>query len=181
MSNARNLANLLGTSTTIPTDKLPTGGIVQIKHAESTAISTHTGGLGTYSDSNLTINFTPTSASNKLLINVSFLYGSNYSAGNHARLKKVVGATTSYIYFDDSTATNTRNVLGNIYAAFSVAQGFGTFSTVVEDSPATTSQITYTLQGEHQHASGTLYINGRNDGLDDCDRLGNITIMEIAG
>ena len=74
-----------------------------------------------------------------------------------------------------------KNVLGNVYAAFSVAQGFGTFSTVVEDSPATTSQITYTIQGEHQHASGTLYINSRNDGLNDCDRLGNITIMEIAG
>lgn len=180
MSNARNLANLLGTSTTIPTDKLPTGGVVQIKHAESTAISTHTGGSGVYSDSNLTINFTPTSSSNKLLITVSFLYGSNASAGNHTRLKKVVGATTSYIYFDDSTVTNTRNTLGNVYAAFSVSQGFGTFSTAIEDSPATTSQITYTIQGEHQ-GSGNLYINGRNDGLNDCDRLGNITIMEIAG
>jgi hypothetical protein len=156
------------------------GNVLQVKHAESTSISSHTGGSGTFTASNLTISFTPTSASSKLLINVSFIYGATASAGNQARLKKVVGATTSYIYFDDPTANNTRNTLGNIRAALNVAQGFGTFSTVIEDSPSTTSQITYTIEGEHQ-GSGTLYINGRNDGLNDCDRLGNITITEIVG
>ena len=156
------------------------GNVLQVKHAESNAISTHTGGSGTFTDSNLTINFTPTSTSSKLLINVSFIYGSTVSAGNEVRLKKVVGATTSYIYFDDPAVSNTRNTLGNIRAAINVNQGFGTFSTVIEDSPATTSQITYTIEGEHQGA-GNLYINGRNDALIDCDRLGHITITEIAG
>jgi hypothetical protein len=187
MSNARNLANLLGTSTSIPTDKLPTipadklptGGSAQVKHAQSTDISSHTGGLGTFTDSNLTINFTPNSTSNKLLINVSFIYGATASAGNQVRLKRVIGATTSYIYFDDPVVGNTRNTLGNIRSAINNNQGFGVFSTVIEDSPATTSQITYTLQGEHQ-GGGTLYINGRNDGLNDCDRLGHITITELA-
>jgi len=179
MSNARNLANLLGTSTSIPADKLPTGGLAQVKHAQSTDISNHTGGLGTFTDSNLTINFTPTSASNKVLINVSFIYGATVSAGNQVRIKRVIGATTTYLYFDDPATGNTRATLGNIRAALNIAQGFGVFSTVIEDSPATTSQITYTIQGEHQNNSGTLYINGRNDGIIDCDRLGHITITEL--
>lgn len=157
------------------------GNVLQVKHAQSTTISNHSGGLGTFSDSNLTITFTPTATSSKLLINISFIYGSNTSAGNQVRLKKVVGGTTSYIYFDNPTAGNTRATLGNIRAAQNLNQGNGVFSNIVEDSPSTTSAITYTLEGEHQSGSGILYINGRNDGLIDCDRLGNITITEIAG
>ena len=155
--------------------------VLQVKHAESNTISSHSGGIGTFSDSNLTINFTPNATSSKLLINVSFIYGSDTSAGNQVRLKKVVGATTSYIYFDNPTTGNTRATLGNIRAAQNLNQGNGVFSTIVEDSPSTTSQITYTVQGEHQSSSGILYINSRNDGLIDCDRLGHITITEIAG
>ena len=156
------------------------GNVLQVKHAESNTISTHTGGLGTFSDSNLTISFTPSSTSSKLLINISFIYGASASAGNQARIKKVVGATTSYIYFDEATTTNTRATLGNIRAAQNLNQGNGVFSTIIEDSPATTSAITYTIQGEHQ-GSGNLYINGRNDAVSDCDRMGHITITEIAG
>lgn len=156
------------------------GNVLQVKHAESTAISSHTGGLGTFSDSNLIINFTPTSTSSKLLINVSFIYGSDTSAGNQVRLKKVVDATTTYLFFDDPAVGNTRATLGNIRAAQNLIQGNGAFSTIIEDSPSTTSQITYTIEGEHQGA-GILYINSRNDGLIDCDRVGHITITEIAG
>lgn len=156
------------------------GNVLQVKHAESNAISTHTGGLGVFTASNLTINFTPTSTSSKLLLHVSFVYGASASSGNHVRIKKVVGATTSYIYFDDPAVGNTRATLSNIYQAFTNTQGFGEFGTVIEDSPATTSQITYTIEGEHQ-GSGNLYINSRNDGITDCDRMGHITITEIAG
>ena len=156
------------------------GNVLQVKHAESTAISSHSGGLGTFSDSNLIINFTPTSTSSKLLINVSFIYGSNTSAGNQVRLKKVVDATTTYLFFDDPAVGNTRATLGNIRAAQNLNQGNGAFSTIIEDSPSTTSQITYTIEAEHQGA-GILYINSRNDGLIDCDRVGHITITEIAG
>ena len=156
------------------------GNVLQVKHAESNAISTHTGGSGTFTASNLTINFTPTSTSSKLLLHVSFIYGATASAGNNVRLKKVVGGTTSYIYFDEPAAGNTRATLSNIYQAFANSQGFGEFGTVIEDSPATTSEITYTIEGEHQGA-GNLYINSRNDGINDCDRMGHITITEIAG
>ena len=34
MSNARNLANLLGTGTTVPSAKMPTGSIIQTVSAE---------------------------------------------------------------------------------------------------------------------------------------------------
>ena len=33
MSNARNLANLLGTGTTVPSAKMPSGSVLQVKQA----------------------------------------------------------------------------------------------------------------------------------------------------
>mgnify|MGYP007059429279 CR=1 FL=1 len=175
MSNARNLANVLGTSTTIPTDKLPTGGVVQVKHAESNTVSSHT---SSFSDTNLTVSITPTSASNKILIHISFIYGHTDSTAVDCRVEKVIGSTTTYLHFDEDDG-GPRSTLGNIRAVQNVGQGFHGFSTIIEDSPATTSQVTYTLQG--QADLGTLYINNRNDNNPVTDRLGHITITEIAG
>ena len=39
MSNARNLANLLGTSTTVPSSKQPAGSILQVITSNSDAVS----------------------------------------------------------------------------------------------------------------------------------------------
>ena len=50
------------------------GSVLQVKHAESSVISSHTGGDGTFTDSNLTVSITPTSSNSKLLIHVSFIY-----------------------------------------------------------------------------------------------------------
>ncbi len=151
------------------------GSVLQVKHAESNSISTHT---SSFSDSNLTINITPTSTSSKLLIHVSFIYGHTVSGAIDCRLAKVINSTTTTLHFDaDDDAS--RSTLGNVRAAQNVGQGFHCFSTIIEDSPATTSQVTYTLQG--QADSGTLYINSRNDGNTVTDRLGHITITEIAG
>ena len=157
------------------------GNVLQVKHAESNAISTHAAGIETFSDSNLTINFTPISTSSKLLLHVSFIYGSTESAGLQCRIKKIIGGVTTFLFFDNPATGNQRTTLGNLRAAQNVAQGNGTFSTIIEDSPSTTSAIAYTLQGCMQAASGTMYINSRNDGLIDCDRMGHITITEIAG
>lgn len=157
------------------------GNVLQVKHAESNAISTHAAGIETFSDSNLTINFTPTATTSKLLINVAFIFGADASAGLQCRIKKIIGGVTTFLFFDNSATGNQRTTLGNIRAAQNVAQGNGTFSTIIEDSPSTTSAITYTLQGCMQASSGNLYINSRNDALIDCDRMGHITITEIAG
>lgn len=154
------------------------GSVLQVKHAESSVISSHTGGDGTFTDSNLTVSITPASSTSKLLIHVSFIYGSTDSTALHCRLKKVTGGTTSQLHFEANDGSN-RSVLGNVRASQNQAQGFQNFSTIIEDTPATTSQITYTIQGEA--AAGTLYINGRNDANIICDRLGHITITEIAG
>ena len=75
MSNARKLANLLGTSTTVPSSKLslvtsdlPAGCILQVQNVEFTQrhhISTtdRTGLSGQYA-----VSITPTSSSNKILV-----------------------------------------------------------------------------------------------------------------
>ena len=151
------------------------GSVLQVKHAESNSISSHT---SSFSDSNLTVNITPTTTTSKLLIHVAFIYGHTVSTAVDCRLAKVIGSTTTTLHFDaDDDAT--RSTLGNVRAIQNAGQGFHCFSTIIQDIPATTSQITYTLQG--QADSGTLYINGRNDANTVCDRLGHITITEIAG
>lgn len=74
MSNARNLASFLGTSTTVPSSKLslttadmPTGSVLQVLQAVKTdTFSTTSGTFVQVPD--LTVTITPSSASNKILI-----------------------------------------------------------------------------------------------------------------
>lgn len=151
------------------------GSVLQVKHGESNTSSSHT---ADFSDTNLTVSITPSSTSSKLLIHISFIYGHTDSTAVDCRVKKVIGATTTYLRFDSDDGVN-RSTLGNVRAVQNATQGFHCFSTIIEDSPATTSQVTYTLQG--QADLGTLYINNRNDNNSVTDRLGHITVTEIAG
>ena len=83
MSNARNLANLLGTATTVPTAKMPSGSILQVKTATTDAQQALSAS-STYTDiTGLTVNITPTTTSNKILIigKVFLGSGSNPNGG----------------------------------------------------------------------------------------------------
>ena len=71
MSNARNLANLLGTGTTIPGTKMPTGSVIQTVQTKLTStVSIGSIGIGAESGnvSGFTCDITPSSTSNKVLV-----------------------------------------------------------------------------------------------------------------
>ena len=99
MSNARNLANLLGTSTTVPTSKQPAGSVLQVVQAVKT--DTQTFNANTYSAiSSLSAVITPTSTSSKILVQAVIHIGT--SGGNEG-----VGGK---LYRNSSEVTGARGV-----------------------------------------------------------------------
>lgn len=66
MSNARNLANLLGTGTTVPRTKMPDGGVLQLVSAQSVA-NLLTSNTSATAASSLTCTMTPTESGNKII------------------------------------------------------------------------------------------------------------------
>jgi hypothetical protein len=150
------------------------GHVIQVVHNLSTSL-TSLSTADTWSDaSDFSVSITPTSTSSKILIGVKFVYGSSSSTSNSVRLKR----NTTPIALGGSSQLN---LLGNVFVAHNNAvQGFGTYSIVYEDSPASTDELTYQIQVIN--SGGTLYINSRNDGnTADCQQHGYISAMEIAG
>ena len=91
MSNARNLANLLGTSSTLPASKAPDGTRILI-HSYSLGVDTanvsfdNTHITDTYDDYILEAkHFTPTTDSDEMIVQCSSDNGSNYATSGHAR------------------------------------------------------------------------------------------------
>mgnify|MGYP007032663631 FL=1 len=187
MSNARNLANLLGTNTTIQTAKLADDAITAAK-LSSTAIASGDLPAGTvlnhynttydtqitvsadgWVDTGLSFNVTPVSTSSKFIINYDlFLYFvaiTNSWNAAYARVRR------------DSTTVRTDSYTLGRGALYNIS---GTYAHVMMhtgdkqiDSPSTTSQITYKVQ-IHRYHQNTFYVNQG-------DMTGYIDITEIAG
>jgi len=120
-----------------------------------------------YSDiSGLSVNITPTSSSNKVLVT----FTANMSTQNHDSLVKLVRDSTDIV---GSGATH------NITAYPRTANGdtMTPLNTTYLDSPNTTSQITYKLQW--RTFGDNLYIN-RRMGDTSFGTISNITVMEIS-
>ena len=168
------MASELRVDKIVPTDGAPTGGgggIVQVK--QFTLTNSANGGFfiqtssSTWTASPLLLAITPKFSTSKILINVN---SSSYNAGN---------GHTPYTIYRDST-----NIGGATYgmADFTGAHTWTPFSMMFLDSPATTSSITYALQGLRGSA-GTFYF-GRNDTDSDAAETGRcptiITAKEVA-
>ena len=171
MSNARNLANLLGTNTTIQTAnladsavstakladsavtsaKLPTGSVVQVVSSSNTS----SGGFSytSYADRH-TATITPQSSSNKILVIVNCDY---YNGGSDNR-----GLQWRLIDHDGSEALNSFYNLRDDNTYYKS----GTTGANFLSSPATTSAVTYKLQDKAAASSPTF-------------RSCTITLMEI--
>ena len=183
MSNARNLANLLGTSTTVPKAKQPAGSVLQVKHAtfgsqDSTAPAD---GPNNFNASGLSVDITPSSTSSKILISYTIFLG-------HVSAYNMVSQI-----FRDSTAickgTDTSNRTGvsgvlNMYSNSQDTYKVGPISQTFLDSPSTTNAITYSIK-VRAYNGNTIYINRNqtNQDTDDYDSvpMSTITVMEIAG
>ena len=140
-----------------------TGAVVQVKQATtSTAVSSTS---GVYADTNLTVDITPTSASNKILVMVSqYCYCDNTAAAYESAVKLRLnrGATAIYndakfAWYNYKGATGTQTT--GIYVNYTYL-----------DSPATTSLTTYKTQ--FAFYAGTAIVNRDSN-------VATITVMEV--
>lgn len=131
-----NLALSANTGTIVDTARA--GGIVQVKFfnlADTGDDTTST----TFQDSTLTLSITPTSTTNKILIQwAAVLYSNDSNNGVKVGIKRTVGATNTLI--DDTGLHMLKQFFNGSTNKHTLASDF------YLDSPATTSSVTYTIQ-----------------------------------
>jgi len=154
--NASNLVNGTLDSDrlpTIPTSKFPVGTIVQIQNLIVTAsFSTASSTLINWPD--MTLNITPTSANNKILV-VAHVPRVQSSAGPHDPYFQILRAGSPNVAIQLARATNEST------------DRYDTLTVWRLDSPATTSEITYFAQVRRSGTGTATY------------QEGNITLFEI--
>ena len=143
---------------------VPTGTLFNLVFAEKTDAQQITAN-STYQDvTGLSLNITPTSASNKILIIVQFRWGNNSSVNNKLRIMR---DSTEVQYID----------LANVYYNLGDARrAYMDSSNSHLDSPSTTSQITYKVQA--YTSGGHFTFNGRGGETNDEKRC-QLMAMEV--
>ncbi len=151
-----------------------TGTVLQVVHGSLT--STTSSSSTTYADTGLTVNITPSSASNKVLVMASVTGGT--STGSAGMALKLLRAGSD-IAVGDAASSRTRSSFGGVDT-----QGVTTSNLVWLDSPSTTSSTTYKVQFKNTPGTGTVYINRTSTDTDSAayDRyVSSIVVMEIKG
>ena len=173
MSNARILADLMGTSTTVPSSKLslaaadlPSGSVLQIQTGELTTQYQNT---SSYADVGLSVTITPSSSSSKIYIFMNTTAYLPTSSGFGMQL------------FRDSTEIydpSAENATGPI-AFYNRTTGSIYGSAVLQylDSPATTSAITYKIKARNYDTDVSYFTRTLGTQVSKA----HITAMEIAG
>lgn len=133
-----------------------TGSVLQVVGSGTFSDHTNSAG-GTWSDTNATVDITPTSASNKIIISADVyvrVAGTGAIKRGAIRLVRTVGGT-------DTTVWNTLGMTEQIQertSAISNGETSGCLSFEFLDSPSTTDSITYTIQSLKVGDSGTSNI-----------------------
>ena len=165
MSNARNLANFLGTSTTVPSGKvvtasLPTGSVLQVV---SNVIANNQVNTNSQSfvDAALNCAITPSSTSSKILVMVNTQQKTS-SSGDYGEFGLKRGST---------------DLEGGKLMGAQQNDDWETLSFQYLDSPSTTSATTYTLRFRSYAGSNYVYVGwqGGNGGVQ------SMILTEIAG
>jgi|9_EtaG_2_1085328.scaffolds.fasta_scaffold14744_3 hypothetical protein len=168
-----NLPSISGASLT----GVSAGKVLQVQQTVKT--DTFTTSSSMVDITGLTVNITPSSSSNKILV-LSTLNGS-----------QEVAVTRGYvIMYRDSTpifvGTNTSSRFGGSGSFSSVSGSIASpsISSSFLDTPNTTSQITYKWQGGNKGNPGGFYINRTEDDGNDATQIrmaSSITCLEIEG
>lgn len=168
--------------TVLTTTNPKAGNIIQVVHVTKTDItSISTGSSSAYYDiSGLTATITPSSTSNKILIDA--LLSISINNGYHITARILRGSTA--IALGDNGSQN--NVIeGYAHRYTRATNGQYTIDQMTlfhEDSPSTTSATTYKIQF-NTHTAGTAYINRTNQGADayyNGTAVSSIRLMEVA-
>ncbi len=165
----------------LQSSSLPSGSVLQVKHAVKTDAQTITVNVPTFEDvSGLSITITPSSASSKILVMYSVVMA-NGSDQSHGYIKVLRGSTDLNIA--DTASNRTR-------AASVVNTGQGgethTVSNTFLDSPNTTNATTYKIQaGTNNTNSTNNFINRSSRDIDnagyDGRMISTMCVLEIAG
>ena len=148
--------------------------VISVTKTDVTTISAS----ATYLDiTGLSVNITPTSASNKILVMVSIAYGGGGNSYGVARLMR----NSTPICLGDASGSRLQATtgIGSIDASRPAFTGI-TFV----DSPATTSSTTYSVQAL-SNTGNTIKINTSNEdensAVTGVRATSTITVMEISG
>tara|TARA_R100000231_G_scaffold110985_1_gene82276 strand:- start:49 stop:582 length:534 start_codon:yes stop_codon:yes gene_type:complete len=165
----------LRTNKILPRDGLPSGsfggGIVQVRFAALDSSTTFTGNTNDI----LTLTITPTSASNKILLDLRVRCQAYFSSSDdswHFNIGRSIGGS-SKVYVSGKGKLGSPTELGQYAFAVTSTNTDGGknpgVSAYIPDVPATTSAITYTVNLiAWGGATGTLRVNNRdheNDGI----------------
>tara|TARA_R100001443_G_scaffold20635_2_gene32775 strand:+ start:363 stop:881 length:519 start_codon:yes stop_codon:yes gene_type:complete len=172
MGNARNLANLLGTKAR------PTGSVIQaVQTVKKDTFSTTSTSF--VDITGMTVNITPSSTSNKVLVLVHCPITMGDAGGGFTLLR---GSTE--IFRGDAAGSRQRFTATGLYGSGSnngvYSGGIGT--SIFLDSPSSTSEQTYKLQAKIR--ATTLYVGLTlydTDNDNASRHTSSITVMEIAG
>ena len=175
-------ANIVGVCTSGLTKTGGFGKILQVVHTTKNSVSSYSSsGNGTFDDApGLSLNITPTSSSSTILIDGILMLSGQDGYHYTARLRR---DSTTIGAGDNGSQNSVREGFSHWYLYPSNGQ-YAIFPMpfLHEDSPNTTSQITYKVQ-IHSYGGGTVYINrthaGQNDGYNGVT-ISSIRAMEIA-
>jgi hypothetical protein len=192
MSNARNLANLLGTGTTVPSAKMPSGTVLQCLSAHSFT-EQEIDSTTTWTDvTGLSVNITASSTNNKIFVTTNIglaksntnggfrIYRYETSGGGNASAVAGTTVTSNDFVRNGSFWSSDEHTLGTIYDT-----GSPITATYLDTIPST-NQFTYKVQFASSNASGgsvTQHINRPqgNEGLygQAGTYTSSLTLMEI--
>lgn len=184
MSNARNLASLLGTSATLPSSNLPSGTVLQIVQGELGSTVTKNPASGVTVDSGLSATITPSSTSSKILVQYSIYLGQSVSYNAFTRILR--GSTQIGNGTSEGTHRPVGNAVVNTYTSgASVYSIMCASNSFLDETISTTSATTYKIQ-IGSYATNNVYVNRSNSFQDhssgyDTIPLSTITLTEIAG
>tara|TARA_R100000773_G_scaffold30015_1_gene25729 strand:+ start:1528 stop:2049 length:522 start_codon:yes stop_codon:yes gene_type:complete len=145
------------------TVQMPAGHVVQTQAYDIDTETTFTS--TSFTDTGLTGTITPKFSTSKILMIVTFSNYASVSSSTYMwytfRLARTVGGTTTAIHNDTSVSSSLNIGWGNLSSAIGMENGTQACYSYL-DSPSTTSQITYKVQGAGR--SGTaITINDASD------------------
>lgn len=185
-------ANSLAQSRILTAVQQPVGTVLQVVYTSkpSTFVGTSVLDNGAYfiDVTSLSATITPASASSEILIFVTLYIGSTTATSGYQqayRIKRTIGAVVSFPILGDAEGGRPRGT-GRVNMYIPTAYSMVTLGGTHQDTPSTTSAITYQIQLGGYSAAPIVYLNrgetfqlGANDY--DVVPVSALTLMEIAG
>ena len=148
----------------------PAGHIIQV--GGGGVFSDHTNSsTSTWADTNMSDSITPISSSNKILVSFTAIIRADFTgtiARGAVRIKRTIDGTDTTLLNPDTFYEHFQ--MRGVSTEFSMTPSFEFL-----DSPATTSQVTYTVQSYIRNDSGATTIFTRGSSRGSCMTLKEVT------